>query len=145
MFLTKSPFFCLVHRIGRTGRSGNTGIATTFINKSCGKYICLWSFDFTWLLFVWLWWFRIHNNKFIISSHRWICFDGPEGSASGGQAACTPCTASAQQQWWNYAGYFRWAIPNIITNFLWALYSHVCHCFKHFHMWTAYIPLTLNI
>lgn len=39
MFLTKSPFFCLVHRIGRTGRSGNTGIATTFINKSCGKYI----------------------------------------------------------------------------------------------------------
>lgn len=26
-----------VHRIGRTGRSGNTGIATTFINKACGK------------------------------------------------------------------------------------------------------------
>ncbi|KFQ98125.1 putative ATP-dependent RNA helicase DDX41, partial [Opisthocomus hoazin] len=25
-----------VHRIGRTGRSGNTGIATTFINKACG-------------------------------------------------------------------------------------------------------------
>lgn len=30
---------CLVsvHRIGRTGRSGKTGIATTFINKGCGK------------------------------------------------------------------------------------------------------------
>lgn len=27
----------LVHRIGRTGRSGKTGIATTFINKGCGK------------------------------------------------------------------------------------------------------------
>lgn len=26
-----------VHRIGRTGRSGKTGIATTFINKGCGK------------------------------------------------------------------------------------------------------------
>lgn len=29
--------FSAVHRIGRTGRSGNTGIATTFINKACGK------------------------------------------------------------------------------------------------------------
>lgn len=26
-----------VHRIGRTGRSGKTGIATTFINKGCGQ------------------------------------------------------------------------------------------------------------
>nr|XP_014431610.1 probable ATP-dependent RNA helicase DDX41 [Pelodiscus sinensis] len=26
-----------VHRIGRTGRSGNTGVATTFINKACGE------------------------------------------------------------------------------------------------------------
>ena len=26
-----------VHRIGRTGRCGKTGIATTFINKMCGK------------------------------------------------------------------------------------------------------------
>lgn len=26
-----------MHRIGRTGRSGKTGIATTFINKGCGK------------------------------------------------------------------------------------------------------------
>lgn len=42
-----------VHRIGRTGRSGNTGIATTFINKACGESVtratlaiprvpCLW-------------------------------------------------------------------------------------------------------
>lgn len=30
-------FHPLVHRIGRTGRSGKTGIATTFINKGCGK------------------------------------------------------------------------------------------------------------
>nr|CAB3237058.1 ZF(CCHC)-20 zinc finger protein [Phallusia mammillata] len=30
-----------VHRIGRTGRSGNTGIATTFINKSCDQSILL--------------------------------------------------------------------------------------------------------
>lgn len=30
-------FLPLVHRIGRTGRSGKTGIATTFINKGCGK------------------------------------------------------------------------------------------------------------
>lgn len=29
--------FSTVHRIGRTGRSGNTGIATTFINKACGE------------------------------------------------------------------------------------------------------------
>ena len=29
----------LVHRIGRTGRCGKTGIATTFINKMCGKCI----------------------------------------------------------------------------------------------------------
>jgi superfamily II DNA/RNA helicase len=27
----------IVHRIGRTGRCGNTGIATTFINKTVGK------------------------------------------------------------------------------------------------------------
>ena len=27
----------VVHRIGRTGRCGKTGIATTFINKLCGK------------------------------------------------------------------------------------------------------------
>ena len=27
----------VVHRIGRTGRCGKTGIATTFINKMCGK------------------------------------------------------------------------------------------------------------
>lgn len=33
-----TPFcFSAVHRIGRTGRSGNTGIATTFINKACGE------------------------------------------------------------------------------------------------------------
>ena len=28
---------CSVHRIGRTGRCGKTGIATTFINKGCGE------------------------------------------------------------------------------------------------------------
>lgn len=33
-------FSCLVHRIGRTGRCGKTGVATTFINKSCGAYWC---------------------------------------------------------------------------------------------------------
>ena len=26
-----------VHRIGRTGRAGKTGVATTFINKSCDE------------------------------------------------------------------------------------------------------------
>ena len=30
--------YYVVHRIGRTGRCGKTGIATTFINKMCGKY-----------------------------------------------------------------------------------------------------------
>ncbi|XP_014677345.1 PREDICTED: probable ATP-dependent RNA helicase DDX41 [Priapulus caudatus] len=30
-----------VHRIGRTGRSGKTGIATTFINKSCEESVLL--------------------------------------------------------------------------------------------------------
>ncbi|GAB6018810.1 DEAD (Asp-Glu-Ala-Asp) box polypeptide 41 [Chamberlinius hualienensis] len=30
-----------VHRIGRTGRSGKTGIATTFINKSCDESVLL--------------------------------------------------------------------------------------------------------
>lgn len=31
----------LVHRIGRTGRCGKTGIATTFINKSCDESVLL--------------------------------------------------------------------------------------------------------
>ena len=30
---------CAVHRIGRTGRCGKTGIATTFVNKMCGKQV----------------------------------------------------------------------------------------------------------
>lgn len=30
-----------VHRIGRTGRSGRKGVATTFINKSCEEYLLL--------------------------------------------------------------------------------------------------------
>ena len=30
-----------VHRIGRTGRSGKTGIATTFINQNCSEQIRL--------------------------------------------------------------------------------------------------------
>lgn len=33
----KDCLLSAVHRIGRTGRSGNTGIATTFINKACGE------------------------------------------------------------------------------------------------------------
>ena len=31
-------FSCSVHRIGRTGRRGLRGLATTFINKTCGKF-----------------------------------------------------------------------------------------------------------
>lgn len=31
----------IVHRIGRTGRSGKTGIATTFINQHCSEQIRL--------------------------------------------------------------------------------------------------------
>lgn len=30
-----------VHRIGRTGRRGKTGVATTFINKNCSEQILL--------------------------------------------------------------------------------------------------------
>jgi len=30
-----------VHRIGRTGRSGKTGVATTFINRNCSEQILL--------------------------------------------------------------------------------------------------------
>lgn len=30
-----------VHRIGRTGRCGKTGVATTFVNKNCGNSILL--------------------------------------------------------------------------------------------------------
>lgn len=30
-----------VHRIGRTGRCGKTGVATTFINKQCSESILL--------------------------------------------------------------------------------------------------------
>uniref|UniRef100_T1IMH1 RNA helicase n=1 Tax=Strigamia maritima TaxID=126957 RepID=T1IMH1_STRMM len=30
-----------VHRIGRTGRSGKTGVATTFVNKSCDESVLL--------------------------------------------------------------------------------------------------------
>lgn len=32
---------CAVHRIGRTGRCGKTGVATTFINKNCDETILL--------------------------------------------------------------------------------------------------------
>jgi len=31
----------LVHRIGRTGRGGKTGLATTFVNKNCSEEILL--------------------------------------------------------------------------------------------------------
>lgn len=31
----------LVHRIGRTGRGGRDGIATTFINKTCSETVLL--------------------------------------------------------------------------------------------------------
>lgn len=31
----------IVHRIGRTGRSGKTGVATTFINQNCSEQIRL--------------------------------------------------------------------------------------------------------
>jgi hypothetical protein len=31
----------IVHRIGRTGRSGKTGLATTFINMNCSEQILL--------------------------------------------------------------------------------------------------------
>ena len=34
--------YLTVHRIGRTGRCGKTGIATTFINKVCGKFDIFW-------------------------------------------------------------------------------------------------------
>lgn len=34
-------FFDVVHRIGRTGRSGKTGIATTFINKANDESVLL--------------------------------------------------------------------------------------------------------
>lgn len=34
-------FLNLVHRIGRTGRSGKTGIATTFINKANDESVLL--------------------------------------------------------------------------------------------------------
>lgn len=33
--------FALVHRIGRTGRSGNRGLATTFINKGSDESVLL--------------------------------------------------------------------------------------------------------
>lgn len=42
--------FIAVHRIGRTGRSGNTGIATTFINKACGESICTATVVLLWVL-----------------------------------------------------------------------------------------------
>lgn len=34
-------FYLSVHRIGRTGRSGNTGIATTFVNKANDESVLL--------------------------------------------------------------------------------------------------------
>jgi ATP-dependent RNA helicase DDX41 len=33
--------FVIVHRIGRTGRRGKTGVATTFINQDCSEQILL--------------------------------------------------------------------------------------------------------
>lgn len=43
-----------VHRIGRTGRSGNTGIATTFINKACGKSATRATSAVPWVICIWL-------------------------------------------------------------------------------------------
>lgn len=40
-FKLKFKFFIVVHRIGRTGRSGKTGIATTFINKANDESVLL--------------------------------------------------------------------------------------------------------
>lgn len=37
----KLQFYIIVHRIGRTGRSGKTGIATTFINKANDESVLL--------------------------------------------------------------------------------------------------------
>lgn len=39
--VSKLVDFGIVHRIGRTGRSGKTGIATTFINQHCSEQIRL--------------------------------------------------------------------------------------------------------
>lgn len=42
MDLLFNILLCLiVHRIGRTGRSGKTGVATTFINQLCSEQIRL--------------------------------------------------------------------------------------------------------
>lgn len=46
--LTITLLFIVVHRIGRTGRCGKTGIATTFVNKLCGKMIKLSTVDIHW-------------------------------------------------------------------------------------------------
>ena len=43
---------CTVHRIGRTGRCGNTGMATTFINKTCGMGRFLVLFGIFTILFI---------------------------------------------------------------------------------------------
>lgn len=41
MYLLILRFLSSVHRIGRTGRSGNKGLATTFINKSNDESVLL--------------------------------------------------------------------------------------------------------
>ena len=58
--LTVAPCWCgflplplvtfTVHRIGRTGRCGKTGVATTFVNKTVGEL----AFCFALFIFVWM-------------------------------------------------------------------------------------------
>lgn len=77
-----------VHRIGRTGRSGNTGIATTFINKACGKATTKATSAVPWVLCLWLSrsWLQGPGLGLMVPSypHRRVSADGPESPAAGG-------------------------------------------------------------
>ena len=60
-----------VHRIGRTGRCGKTGIATTFVNKLCGKMMP----QISWFMY--------------LLPYRGVCTTGSKGSVNGSQPEST--------------------------------------------------------
>lgn len=87
-----------VHRIGRTGRSGNTGIATTFINKACGKAAPSGSLPLSPGPLLWpprSWLQGLGLGLTVPYPPRRVGADGPESSAAGGKAEGAPCAAGA--------------------------------------------------
>jgi len=71
-----------VHRIGRTGRGGKTGIATTFINRGCDETVLL---DLKYLLI------EAKQRLPLVLQTLQGPYDGLIGTASASKAGCLYC------------------------------------------------------